>query len=351
MLTIVNLIFLTITGVLLAADSYFYPGVSVARAGIDSRIALMAFVLINSSAAFFGRIYIPERILRINKRFFFPLLLISAVLIIANYFIHKTFVLSTLGIFPDMFFTLSVLSGFLVYMDPRRSWLKSVTNRLIFFAPAFVFAVVVIFQHFNPEGFWILTQEDHIFEWSQFLFYFFAGLAAFAAFVKLGKNRQDAIVTLGFLAFSLLMFFIAFEEISWGQRILGIETPESIERLNWQNETSLHNLGFIQSRIYYFYMAISAYGAFSYVFVRKYLPKLFSRLNIIFPHPLYSFYFFVGLSSYFYERFVYFYYQIGSFERIAHDNPGKWMEVAELYLAVGFFFFAFFAWKKYRLRR
>ena len=39
------------------------------------------------------------------------------------------------------------------------------------------------------------------------------------------------------------MFFIAFgEEISWGQRILGIETPESLEGINDQGETNLHNL-------------------------------------------------------------------------------------------------------------
>ena len=40
-----------------------------------------------------------------------------------------------------------------------------------------------------------------------------------------------------------ILFFIAFgEEISWGQRILGLETPESLEGINDQGETNLHNL-------------------------------------------------------------------------------------------------------------
>src|SRR5215210_1920225 len=48
--------------------------------------------------------------------------------------------------------------------------------------------------------------------------------------------------TLSYLGLAIL-FFVAFgEEISWGQRIFGIETPESLEGLNDQGETNLHNL-------------------------------------------------------------------------------------------------------------
>ena len=40
-----------------------------------------------------------------------------------------------------------------------------------------------------------------------------------------------------------LLFFVAFgEEISWGQRIFNWETPEAIEKINFQQETNLHNL-------------------------------------------------------------------------------------------------------------
>ena len=39
------------------------------------------------------------------------------------------------------------------------------------------------------------------------------------------------------------MFFIAFgEEISWGQRIFGIETPEYMRTANVQEELNIHNL-------------------------------------------------------------------------------------------------------------
>jgi hypothetical protein len=48
--------------------------------------------------------------------------------------------------------------------------------------------------------------------------------------------------TLSYLGLAFV-FFVAFgEEISWGQRILGIGTPESLEGINDQGETNLHNL-------------------------------------------------------------------------------------------------------------
>jgi hypothetical protein len=35
---------------------------------------------------------------------------------------------------------------------------------------------------------------------------------------------------------------VGIEEISWGQRIFGIETPNSFKDLNYQGETTVHNL-------------------------------------------------------------------------------------------------------------
>lgn len=41
---------------------------------------------------------------------------------------------------------------------------------------------------------------------------------------------------------ALVLFAAGGEEISWGQRILGISTPEAIARVNVQGEINLHNL-------------------------------------------------------------------------------------------------------------
>lgn len=44
------------------------------------------------------------------------------------------------------------------------------------------------------------------------------------------------------IAFAVGLVFLAGEEISWGQRILGIETPEALKQSNVQGEINLHNL-------------------------------------------------------------------------------------------------------------
>lgn len=44
------------------------------------------------------------------------------------------------------------------------------------------------------------------------------------------------------LCISVLFFIFAGEEISWGQRILGLETGEFMQQHNWQGEVNIHNL-------------------------------------------------------------------------------------------------------------
>lgn len=50
-----------------------------------------------------------------------------------------------------------------------------------------------------------------------------------------------------FLLLGLFFFVCAGEEISWGQRIFGWDTPEAWQELNAQKETNLHNLWAFQA--------------------------------------------------------------------------------------------------------
>jgi hypothetical protein len=55
-------------------------------------------------------------------------------------------------------------------------------------------------------------------------------------------GRISIVKQLVFLALALLFLFGAGEEISWGQRILGFQTPESLAEVNTQDEFNAHNL-------------------------------------------------------------------------------------------------------------
>lgn len=55
-------------------------------------------------------------------------------------------------------------------------------------------------------------------------------------------KKRDWMWLVGTALFTLLFFFAAGEEISWGQRIFGWETNEYFMERNAQGETNLHNL-------------------------------------------------------------------------------------------------------------
>lgn len=68
-----------------------------------------------------------------------------------------------------------------------------------------------------------------------------AGIAAWTAArpSAIADRRLHAVVWIGLALFCL---FAAGEEISWGQRLLGVQSPEFFQHHNAQHETNLHNL-------------------------------------------------------------------------------------------------------------
>lgn len=88
--------------------------------------------------------------------------------------------------------------------------------------------------------------EDHYFEIVGALSLFVTSLLFFYGF-RLARRTLDRRWTslakqLVYLGLALLFFFGAGEEISWGQRILGFQTPQTMRQVNAQEEFNLHNL-------------------------------------------------------------------------------------------------------------
>jgi hypothetical protein len=89
----------------------------------------------------------------------------------------------------------------------------------------------------NPHRAFRLVAEDGALEWSQALLLGATAALLFgAAWFRRGRlGWLLAAAAIGFL------LTIA-EEISWGQRLFGIQTPEAISAINRQKELTLHNL-------------------------------------------------------------------------------------------------------------
>ncbi|MDP1713491.1 MAG: hypothetical protein Q8L41_01990 [Anaerolineales bacterium] len=90
--------------------------------------------------------------------------------------------------------------------------------------------------------------EDHYFESVGALSFFVSSVLFFFAFLRArkvqGQNKVFWIKQWVCLGLSFFFFFGAGEEISWGQRIFNVETPESINTINDQGEITVHNLSF-----------------------------------------------------------------------------------------------------------
>ena len=87
---------------------------------------------------------------------------------------------------------------------------------------------------------WI-SKEDGLLEWLTALSLLSGAVLCWQRCWSLRPSRSSAF--LGCTAiYGAVLFFGMGEEVSWGQRVFGFETPESLAVMNSQQETNIHNL-------------------------------------------------------------------------------------------------------------
>lgn len=86
-----------------------------------------------------------------------------------------------------------------------------------------------------------LEGEDGLSEWWTVAAYF-GGAAAAVATAWAVRSAGYRGLSYFHLFLAVAFFLFAMEEISWGQRIFGWDTPAALEEVNQQGETTLHNL-------------------------------------------------------------------------------------------------------------
>lgn len=108
---------------------------------------------------------------------------------------------------------------------------------------------------FENKLFLTLIAEDSIVEYSTALFFIISSFG----FFWLQQHIEPKLIKYGLLLAAIGLFIIGGEEVSWGQRILGISTPAVIADNNTQHEITLHNL----KSIYYY--VVPAYVAVGFL--------------------------------------------------------------------------------------
>lgn len=102
-------------------------------------------------------------------------------------------------------------------------------------------AIGFIFFQTNRDRFDWYVAEDNLVEWITVVGLLMSSAICFYRFFTLFRVKRWWFLLVTFLL-GLFLFFAAGEEISWGQRIFGIESSEYFQKNNAQGETNLHNL-------------------------------------------------------------------------------------------------------------
>jgi len=105
---------------------------------------------------------------------------------------------------------------------------------------------VVILSIWDTQSYSSLIREDGLVEYASAFFWILAAIVLFLTIIR--PDRNDNSYKFHKLPYLLiLLFFIvsAGEEISWGQRIFALQTPDLLKTINVQDELNLHNIGSI----------------------------------------------------------------------------------------------------------
>jgi len=133
---------------------------------------------------------------------------------------------------------------------------------LILTAIIVVVGFVVFFR--NPALFEQYTYEDGLVEWLTVLGLLLGAAICVYRFVKLLGKRHWIFLAITLLL-GIMLFVVAGEEVSWGQRIFGIESSALFQQNNLQQETNFHNLvvnGVKINKLIFTFGLIAELGAF-----------------------------------------------------------------------------------------
>ncbi|MBN1264017.1 MAG: hypothetical protein JXA25_00885 [Anaerolineales bacterium] len=125
-----------------------------------------------------------------------------------------------------------------------------------------------------------LYGEDRFMETAFFLMILAAALLLASAAGRTPRGHLRSSYTIA----AAIVLIIALEEISYGQRIFGWNTPEFLQKSNIQGETNLHNLLNYQFETLYPLMALVIIPVLISIFLNL-QPQKYTLLEIILPHP------------------------------------------------------------------
>ncbi|MFN3528843.1 MAG: hypothetical protein ACK417_02850 [Bacteroidia bacterium] len=129
--------------------------------------------------------------------------------------------------------------------NPAEFYFSTSLNKIFFGLAAVLLLAFLFLLPLNFSLYTLLAEEDHLIESLTAVLLFISGLILVRTIFVHCDQHPRAYSKLSGWALgvaSALLIWAALEEISFGQRILGIETPEALKAINDQDELNLHNV-------------------------------------------------------------------------------------------------------------
>ena len=224
----------------------------------------------------------------------------------------------------------------LLERDASAWYVRARTAWLILIAPIAFVAVMTVSVAARPL-FLALTVEDGPVEWAQVVALAFA-VAVSAMLARALWQRDLRIFAALYIVVTLGSLFVLLEEISWGQRIIGLVTPQELGEINAQGETNIHNILPIQHALGLGELLASSYAVLSALAVLVLRPRM-PRLFLIVPPAFVASAFIVPAA-----------YRLARYTLVeeAGRTVNRMAEVAELCLYVGILSFLVLAYHRLR---
>jgi hypothetical protein len=155
---------------------------------------------------------------------------------------------------------LSVFCLAIVALNQKKQWWSQRLPLLITISPFALLGFSYVVSLLPFDAFVPYASEDGTMEYLQVLILIMTiVVSAWQAWLSYHRRKLAQAVLFGCIA--LGVFFITMEEISWGQRLLNLETPENLATVNVQNEITLHNIGIFNDLQLVVYIGVTLVGS------------------------------------------------------------------------------------------
>ena len=226
----------------------------------------------------------------------------------------------------------------LTFVEASKDWDVSRNMTIaLFFAPGLAFFAAGVLRMVDRAHWSMYWQEGGPVEWLQFLFLVVAMLFSLFVSKRMFADRGWILAFL-YLMLAMGLFFVAGEEILWGQDILGYETPAALAQSNYKAEMSVHN---VSSLVIWFdvgKLLIGAYGSFAVFGLMRLSRRIDTASLMLIVPPLF-------LTSPFIIMLV---QRLLRFTLITDNIPVGYGEFEELCFYYGIMMFTWLVWRRIR---